>query len=107
MKIVLESMKFHTSGASGQKNGQFNRKRNSKNIECRIMNIECRKKEFYRFYKLKRQSVAILSLEIKKIGPCATNLHRLLSCKKATAAVKVPIPLEQFCPYTSMTPGGP
>jgi hypothetical protein len=35
-------MKFHTSGAAGQKNGQSDRKRNSEkaNIEYRIMNVE-------------------------------------------------------------------
>jgi hypothetical protein len=38
------------SAAAGLKNGQFNRERNVKkaNIEYRIMNIECRRKEFYR-----------------------------------------------------------
>jgi hypothetical protein len=35
-------MKFHTSGASGLKNGQSDRKRNFEkaNIEYRIMNVE-------------------------------------------------------------------
>jgi len=38
------------SAAAGLKSGKFNRKRNFKkaNIEYRIMNIECRRKEFYR-----------------------------------------------------------
>ena len=43
---------FHTSGAAGLNSGQFNREKNLKkaNIEYRIMNIECRIKEFYLFY---------------------------------------------------------
>jgi len=45
-------MKFHTSGAAGQKNGQFNREKNLKkaNIEYRIMNVEYRRKAFCRFF---------------------------------------------------------
>ena len=27
------------------------RRKETENIECRIMNIECRRKEFYRFFK--------------------------------------------------------
>jgi hypothetical protein len=38
------------SSAAGLKSGQSDRKRNFEkaNIEYRIMNIECRRKEFYR-----------------------------------------------------------
>jgi hypothetical protein len=35
---------FHTSAAAGQKNGQSDRKRN-----YRKENVECRRKEYYRF----------------------------------------------------------
>jgi len=53
---------FHMSGAAGQKNGQFNRKRNFKkeNVEYRIMNIECRRKVFYLFYKKTERSDSTL-----------------------------------------------
>jgi len=72
MKIIkIESiphafnfLKFHKSAASGQKNGQSDRKRNFEkaNIEYRIMNIECRSKVFCLFKK--RLSVAIPHFDI-------------------------------------------
>jgi len=51
--IIRNSMKFHTSGAAGQKNGQSDRKRNFEkaNIEYRIMNVECRRDVFCLFKK--------------------------------------------------------
>ena len=50
---IASGMKFHKSGASGQKNGQSDRERNFKkeNIEYRIMNIACRRNVFFLFYK--------------------------------------------------------
>jgi hypothetical protein len=44
------------SPAACQKNGRSDRKRNFKkaNIEYRIMNIECRRKEFYRLQKIQK-----------------------------------------------------
>ena len=44
---------FDMSAAAGLKSGQSDQKRNSEkeNIECRIMNIECRSKVFCLFYK--------------------------------------------------------
>ena len=62
MTLTPDLLKFHTSGAAGQKNGQFNRERNSEkaNIEYRIMNIECRSDVFCLFKKKTERSDSIL-----------------------------------------------
>jgi len=78
-------MKFHISGAAGLKSGQFNRKRNSKNIEYRIMNIE-----FSRGEQVSKKGILSILL-IKKTERSDTilgNKEILALCYKSASPIK-------------------
>jgi hypothetical protein len=72
-------MKFHTSGAAGLKSGQFNRKRNSKNIEYRINEYRMSKKGILSILLIKKTERSDTILKNKEI---------LALCYKSVSPIK-------------------